>query len=71
MNGNERSRAVLIRDGNRPNIGGSPRCATSINNGVRTPFKVLIAWTLPTPGKSQLTHAHTLRTHTEASDGRP
>ena len=33
MNGNERSRDVLIRDGNRPNNGGSPRYLYSLHTG--------------------------------------
>ena len=60
------SRAVLIRDGNRLYDGGSPRCATSINNGVRTPFKVLITFPSPTPGNKTNAHIHTKHTHTEA-----
>ena len=46
------------------NDGGSPRCATGINNGVRTPCKGTDRLPLPTPGKLQPPYTNThIRSH--------
>ena len=57
----ETSRAVLIRDGNRPKHVGCPGVRRAYIKGLKPRSEVLIAFTLSTPGnyhRHAQTHTH-------------
>ena len=60
----ETSRAVLIRDGNRPKHVGCPGVRRAYIKGLKPRSEVLIAFTLSTPGfcDRQITHTHKTET---------